>query len=147
MNSIGGSDASSVDRRANLPVILIAAVVQGWALYALHMSVTQKHWPATEPAWLLALYAVAALIPLTVQMLSQSVRDKTMWSIVGGIAVLFSYFGWHHGSRVANFEEGRHDFVEQWFALGFVLAILWLMMLPFIQARIAYGRWRAPYSS
>jgi hypothetical protein len=140
-----GSDVSSVERRANLPVILIAAVVQGWALYALHMSLTHKHWPATEPGWLLALYAIAALIPLTVQMLSQSVRDKTMWAIVGGIAVLFFYFGWHHGSRVAQFDEGRYDFVEQWFTLGFVLAILWLMMLPFIQARIACGRWRAPY--
>src|ERR1700722_21032591 len=36
--------------RQALPVILIAAVIQGWALYGLHHAVTAHHWPATDQA-------------------------------------------------------------------------------------------------
>jgi uncharacterized membrane-anchored protein len=51
--------------RAELPVILIAAVVRGWAMYALHRSISNHTWPATQLAWLFGLYAVAVVVPLT----------------------------------------------------------------------------------
>ena len=55
------------DRR-ELHIILLAAVVQGWALYGLHLSVKDQHWPATEPAWLIALYALTLIVPLSLQL-------------------------------------------------------------------------------
>lgn len=54
---------------ATLLIILIAALAQGWGLYGLHHSLDTRSWPATHSAWLLALYAVAIVGPLTVQML------------------------------------------------------------------------------
>src|SRR5262245_55280425 len=67
-------ERSPEDERT-LPIILIAAVVQGWSLYGLHMSIEGKGWLASHPEWLLPLYALATLVPLTVQMLAGSVRQ------------------------------------------------------------------------
>lgn len=136
----------SPSRLEHLPVILIAAVVQGWALYGLHVAITDGHWPATVPAWLLAGYAVATLIPITIEMFAKSIRDKHTWVLLACTTALFFYFGWHHGSQVVDMGPDQRDFPEQWIPLGFALVVLWLLMLPFMQARIETGRWRAPYA-
>jgi hypothetical protein len=65
-----------------LPVILLASVVQGWALYGLHEAITAHHWPATDNAWLLALYAVAVFVPLTMQLLADHARRPSAWTMV-----------------------------------------------------------------
>lgn len=130
-----------------LPVVLIAAVVQGWALYALHLSLAGSRWPATQPGWLLALYAVAVFVPLTVQLLADHARQQWMWLIVSFMALLFAYFGWHHGAHVMS--RDTEDFVSsgRWFPLAFVLGVLWLHMLPFVQCRLAGGKWRTGYAA
>ena len=51
---------------AEFPVILIAAMFQGWSLYFLHMCMEEGRWPATKLATLTAFYAVAIFAPLTV---------------------------------------------------------------------------------
>jgi hypothetical protein len=131
------------DRYKGLPVILIAAVVQGWSLYGLHVAIKDKLWPATEPSWLLGCYAITVLIPLTVQMLATSIRDKQTWLMLSGMAAVFFYFGWHHGGHVVDIDAQR--FEDQWLPFGFVLAVLWLLVLPFLQGRIETKRWRMPY--
>src|SRR6202790_5897012 len=70
----GGSmedETRSSAARAALPVILMAAVVQGWVLYGLHHAVKEHHWQATDQAWLIALYALAVFIPVTLQLLAE----------------------------------------------------------------------------
>lgn len=138
---------SSRIHNSTLPVILIAAVVQGWALYALHLAIKGPHWPATQPAWLLGLYALAAFIPLTVQLLAGHARSRITWLITGSMALLFFYFAWHHGANVLD--RGAESFASsgRWFPIAFVLGVLWLLMLPFIQCRLADGQWRARYEA
>jgi hypothetical protein len=133
-------------RREHLPIILVAAVVQGWSLYALHMSISGKFWPATAPGWLLAFYAVAALMPITVQRLAGFMRDRTTWILVASMSAVFFYFGWHHGVHIIDFSDDRHDFPAQWFPFAIVLVVLWLMLMPFVQARLETGRWRVSYA-
>src|ERR1700675_4061996 len=53
----------SPPNRTALPLILLAAVIQGWVLYWLHNSLKFHHWPATDQAWLVPLYALALFIP------------------------------------------------------------------------------------
>lgn len=130
-----------------LPVVLLAAIVQGWALYGLHHAIKTPHWPATQPEWLLALYAIAALLPLTVQLLAEHVRQRAMWLIAGTMALLFCYFGWHHGAHVMDRSAERFVESGEWFPLLFVLGVLWLLLLPFIQFRLSEGHWRARYQS
>lgn len=136
---------SSKINNSTLPVILIAAVVQGWALYALHLAIKGSHWPATEPGWLLGLYAVAAFIPLTVQLLAGHARSRATWLITGSMALLFFYFAWHHGANVLDRDAERFVSSGRWFPIAFVLGVLWLLVLPFIQCRLADGQWRARY--
>jgi cytochrome bd-type quinol oxidase subunit 2 len=62
--------------KATLPVILIAALVEGWGLYGLHHAIKGHHWPATSTAWLVALYAVVVFGPLTAQLLARYARDR-----------------------------------------------------------------------
>ncbi|MCP5339035.1 MAG: hypothetical protein R3E75_02645 [Steroidobacteraceae bacterium] len=40
------------NRSPHLLVILIAAVVQGWALYGLHWAIDNQAWPYTDRVWL-----------------------------------------------------------------------------------------------
>jgi hypothetical protein len=141
-------NVQSNGRRGALPIILIAAVVQGWALYGLHLSITGKHWPATDPAWLSGLYAIAASIPLTAQMLAHSLRCRIACILLAGLTAMFFYFGWHHGAQVMGAPPADGErFLEGWLALHVVLGVLWLLLLPFIQTRIERGTWRAPYAS
>lgn len=130
-----------------LPIILIAAVIQGWSLYGLHVAIQDSHWPATTPSWLLAFYALAVFVPLTAQLLVEHIRQRTAWILIAALGVLFCYFGWHHGSAVVDQSTEYFVAYGQWFPLGFVLAVLWLLMLPFMQARLTDGNWRPRYEA
>jgi hypothetical protein len=129
-------------RRGDLPVILIAAIVQGWGLYALHLSIDKSVWPSTEPGLLAALYAVGVLVPLTVQMLAQYVNRPLTWAIVAGLVAFYFLVGWHHGARVLE-ELGQPP--EGWLALACIVSIQWLLVMPFLQARLIAGQWRNRY--
>ena len=135
-------------QRANtaLPLILIAAVIQGWALYGLHISVRDHHWPATHDALLLALYAVVVFIPLTLQLLAEYRRSAILWACVAVMSAALFYFGWHHGSRVAvRAEATPYMLSSRWELVSFVMAVLWLHLLPFVQCRLASGAWTPQY--
>jgi hypothetical protein len=134
-------------QKRTLPVVLIAAVVHGFALYALHLSIEHEFWPAPHRGWLLGLYAVAVFIPLTVQMLAEHARERALPPIVALLAVAYFYFGWHHGSSIVETPSSRMADSGQIFPLPFVLLVLWLMVMPFLQWRLSSGHWRAPYAA
>ena len=48
--------------------MLVVALVQGAALYALHLALDEKVWPATDFRWLFPLYALATIIPLVIHL-------------------------------------------------------------------------------
>jgi hypothetical protein len=130
--------------KSTLPVILIAAVVEGWGLYGLHHAIEAHRWPATDPAWLTALYCVVIFGPLTVQLLASQVRDRFLWVIVGTLSGIFFYLGWHEGATQLPATRELGWFAGD-FAFALPLGVLWLLMLPFLQGRLVTGRWRIPY--
>ena len=131
--------------RSVLPVILIAAVTQGWSLYTLHLAIDNKHWPATDSAWLVALYSIALLIPVTVELLAEHARKPSMALWVSVLALGLFGLGWHHGGSVLQPQENSFDNAA--FPFGFELIVLWLLMLPFLQVRLASGSWRPQYQA
>jgi len=136
-----------VDRIAGqpLPQILLAAVVQGWALYALHVAIENDHWPATDAAWLFALYSVFVFTPLTVELLAPLGARRAGWLVVGALAALYFYFGWFDGSTAAGVNAVRLTEVERYAALLFEELLLWLLLLPFVQSRVTTGTWVPDY--
>jgi hypothetical protein len=129
-----------------LPVILLASVIQGGVLYWLHHAIKGAHWPATDQAWLMALYALAVFVPLTIQLMAERVRVRAMWSLVALLGAAFFYFGWQYGSTVSTAAD-RFNVTGECFPLALLLSVLWLMSLPFAQSRLAAGHWRVPYHS
>ena len=126
----------------DLHVILAAAVVQGWSLYALHYSVNHAVWPATSSGWLITLYAVAAVAPLTVQMLAAHVHRPLTWIVIASLTAFYALVGWYYGTNV--FDDSR-ALLDQWPEVGIVLVIQWLLIVPFVQARLLEGHWRSRY--
>lgn len=133
-------------RRASLPLILIAAVLQGSSLYALHRAIESHSWPATHLAWLIAVYAVAFLVPTTVQLMVEYAERSSLWILTTLLAGVLFYFGWHDGGAVAGASTQNFGQGGQYFALGFVLLVWWLLVLPFVQSRVAAGGWRVDYA-
>lgn len=139
--------AASAQPAARLPVMLVAAVIQGWALYGLHRAIVQHAWPATHPSWLLALYAVAVFVPVSVELLAEHARGAALWRLLAVLALGWFGLGWHHGAAVADVPGERFAATGDCFPLGFELTVLWLLVLPFLQTRLATGRWRVDYRS
>jgi Domain of unknown function (DUF4153) len=137
--------AAPMQAPARLPVILIAAVVQGWALYGLHHAIVQHAWPATEPSWLLALYAIAVFLPVSVELLAEHARGSALWRLLAVLALAWFGFGWHHGAAVTDNPGDRFAGYDECFPLAFELTVLWLLVLPFLQMRLGSGSWRVDY--
>lgn len=128
-----------------LSLILAVAVIQGWALYALHLSIKDVHWPATEPGWLVALYAVTLLAPLSFQVLVAHWQAPLTRVFLAALGISLFYFGWHHGVAVIGvFAEQKPD-LEEAVVLAPILALLWLHLLPFVQCRLVTGQWWPQY--
>jgi hypothetical protein len=137
---------SSPDRTA-LPLILLAAVIQGWVLYWLHHSIKFHHWPATDQAWLVPLYALALLIPVTMQLLSRYAQAAILWRFMLALAAAYFYFGWHFGAHVSS-GLSRYRGDPDWpLSLALLFAVLWLLILPFAQSRLTTGHWASDYRS
>jgi hypothetical protein len=139
-------DKTQSSVKATLPVILIAALVEGWGLYGLHHAIKGHHWPATNTAWLVALYAVVVFGPLTVQLLARYARNRLCWISVAAIAGVYFYFGWHQGMNRTPLTEEINRYGDH-LAFALPLTLLWLLMLPFIQGRLSSGRWNVPYAT
>ena len=127
-----------------LPLILLAAVVQGWSLYGLHHAIQWNHWPATHHPWLIGLYALAVFIPLTMQLLAEHARAAALWRLLAVLAGVYFYFGWHYGSAVFPAQPDPFRAVE-YFPFALELGVLWLIALPFAQVRLTAGRWTIQY--
>ena len=140
-------EARSSAARAALPVILMAAVAQGWVLYGLHHAIKDHHWPATDQAWLIALYALAVFIPATLQLLAEHARRAALWWLVAILAAAYFYFGWHQGASVAPQGAAPFRGADEYFPIAFLLIVLWLLALPFAQSRLTTGHWTIQYGA
>ena len=131
--------------RAALPLILIAAVIQGGALYGLHRAIQTHHWPATHLPWLLGLYSMTVLVPTTLQLLVEHARRALLWWLIAILAGALFGFGWHYGEAVAGRSLEDFNALGDYFYLIGVSCVLWLLSLPFAQSRLQIGRWSTAY--
>src|SRR5271170_1081067 len=138
---------SSPPDKTALPLILLAAVIQGWALYGLHHAVKFTHWPATNHALLIPLYALAIFIPASVQLLARYARFATAWRFIALLSAAFFYFGWHFGAHISGSIADPYPGVDGDLPQALLFGIIWLLVLPFVQTRLTTGRWARDYRS
>jgi Domain of unknown function (DUF4153) len=137
----------SLREETALPLILLAAVLQGWSLYALHHAVKFNHWPATHYAMLIPLCALAVFIPITVQLLAAYARAAILWRFLVVLAIALFYFGWHFGIHVSNDAPGNPQNVDAYLQLVPLFGVLWLLVLPFVQSKLTTDQWARQYDA
>lgn len=77
--------------------LIILAVVQGFALYLLHLSIDHEAWPATDPRWLMAFYALVGGLPVFFYLgLERVMERRNAWAAAAVGPLLFG-LGWHLG--------------------------------------------------
>lgn len=123
-----------------IPILVIAAA-QGWLLSVLHDAAKYQTWPATQPGWLLALYALALLVPATLHMLAGWLRRAAAWLASGAVALVAGGLAGYAGWTLAP-NEVRFQFVVPLYA---ALIAAWFIALPFVQARLRQGTWQVSY--
>lgn len=93
MEAHGNSRLDTVSRYG----LIILAVVQGFALYLLHLSIDHEVWPATDPRWLMAFYALAGGLPVFFYLgLERVMERRNAWAAATVGPLLFG-LGWHLG--------------------------------------------------
>ncbi len=66
---------NTLDRATSLGLIFLA-VVQGCALYALHLAIDHEYWLVADQRWLKALYTVAVALPAFYLISIVRLRDR-----------------------------------------------------------------------
>src|SRR5689334_8527236 len=120
-------DESPAPRRSSLHIVLIAAIVQGWAFYGLSWSVDHNAWPSGNSGLLMALYALVTVAPLTLQILVEHSAQRLTWILAAATGLVFAVFGWHFGYNISN-QPGKgffdHDSAWPQLIAGLVLWFL-----------------------
>jgi len=124
----------------------LVALLQALILWALHASVTRGSWPSTDPAWLLALYPLAVLAPLTVLLLWAHRRRALLWSMVIAWSVFMLLAGLTAFALLEAplTEDVLDDNLVAMFYLPAFLA--WGLALPILRGRLESGQWHPPYA-
>ena len=125
--------------------MLVIALVQGVALYLLHLAVNGHRWPATDPRLLLPLYAIFTLVPLLLHLDPTHLTSALLLRGVAAFTVLLAALGAYAGSTVLVALRWRDSAIA--FAFGASMTALWWIVAPFLQASVRAGRFRAapPY--
>jgi hypothetical protein len=117
--------------------MLVVALIQGAALYALHRALDEKVWPATDFRWLFPLYASATILPLVLHLDLGHLRQPLFLRGVAVFAVLIAVLGAYAGSTVVPGLGASESVV---FTFGATMAALWWIVTPFLQTSARSGR-------
>ena len=63
--------------------LIALAIVQGYALYFLHLALDQTVWPATDVSWLKALYTAAIGLPVFFYLGMERLKDRLPTLVAG----------------------------------------------------------------
>ncbi|MEX1196523.1 MAG: DUF4153 domain-containing protein [Pseudohongiellaceae bacterium] len=129
--------------RERLTIILLA-LLQSLLLYAAWQGSREGWWPFTIPEVPVYWYTLSIGLLLVMMLSLVRLDDARFWQHVGGLLLSLSglagWAAWHTATRPP---------VEPLpilapYALSICIGLY--ILTPFLQARLATGRWRAPYS-
>ncbi|MDX1459343.1 MAG: DUF4153 domain-containing protein [Marinobacter sp.] len=77
--------------------LIILALIQGFALYFLHLAVDHERWPATDPRWLFLFYSITVGVPLFYYLGLERLDDRRNVWVLAPLLAFLGYVGWHLG--------------------------------------------------
>jgi hypothetical protein len=143
------SDPSSSSPPSATPLPLARlglALLQAAALWGLHQSINAGRWPATSPGWLLSAYLVSALLPLTLLVLAEHWRTRTLWVVAVLLAGVCALAG--HNAAIGvqiGAEEIDERYPDAFAGALLPVSIAWFIALTWVRARLETGQWGPPY--
>ncbi|MGH8081934.1 MAG: DUF4153 domain-containing protein [Lysobacter sp.] len=123
--------------RATRSFIVLVALLQGLLLYLIRIGAPADS--SLEVSW----YVMALSVPTVMLLSVQRLDDRRFWSNaigVGAIYLLLALWAGWSATGAPNIQVG----VVLW-PFGASLAIALFIALPYLQCRLDYGRWYAPY--
>ena len=119
--------STPLDRTTHYGLIILA-VAQGYALYFLHLALSENVWPSTDLRWLKALYTVAVCLPVFFYLGMEQLQNRRNYITAAALAVVLFVLGWHLGwveSPTDLPTRYRHEFTPAFvLSLGVALFIL-----------------------
>lgn len=129
--------------------MIIAGLLQGAAMLALHEWFTIHGLTHTDLVWVMPMYVFAVLAPVTFNFLrgefseKQSLAGASLSTLI--IAVTAAWFGWSLGSDADAFKQVSGFWAGGMFVFALSSVVVWFVCLPFTQARLRENSWRFPY--
>ncbi|BES73178.1 DUF4153 domain-containing protein [Marinobacter nanhaiticus D15-8W] len=118
--SQGGGGQGTLDTATRYSLILIA-LVQGWLLYFLHLSLDNELWPSTDRPWLLSIYSVVVGVPAFLYLGMERFRDWRNVIGVGALSLALSGLGSHLGWLLDTPGGGSSEIFE--FGCSFLFSV------------------------
>ncbi|SDU13912.1 DUF4153 domain-containing protein [Halopseudomonas salegens] len=132
----------TLDRATSLGLIIIA-VMQGYALYALHLAIDHEHWLAADQRWLKALYTLTIGLPAFYLISIVQLRGRiNLLPLL--LAPLLFWLGWHLGwvEQMPETTRQRHQFT---FAFCMAAGVALFILALFFRSGAANGTWPTAY--
>lgn len=129
--------------RVERSAIVLLAMLQALLLYVASMGSDEGWWPFSRLGGRVYWYTLVLVVP-TVMMLSlQRLADWRYWQQAAGVTAAFAALAsWAIWTATA---EVRVEASAVLFPFGMAMAVGVLILTPFLQVRIAHGRWCTPY--
>ncbi|UQI41595.1 DUF4153 domain-containing protein [Vreelandella venusta] len=134
---------SALDRSTSIGLILIA-LFQGVALYALHLAVEHTHWLATDQRWLSALYSITIVVPAFYLISMVRLRDRINLIPLLLTPLLF-WMGWHLGWATSVPEAPYRNTSPLMASFSMTVGVAMLILALFFRSSASSGTWPKAY--
>jgi hypothetical protein len=130
--------------------MLIAGLIQGFVMLGLHEWIKSKSFDLSDLVYIVPLYTLAVLGPLTFNFLRAefSCRQSFIYAtlISGVLALTGTWFGWNYVLPAETRLYQSPNFIAGLWVFGFVSAVIWFHILPFAQSRLRHSEPAFSYS-
>lgn len=136
------SGVIEIDRRVGGFIVLLA-LLQGLLLYLAETGLEHGWWPFSELGGRISWYTLVLAVPSAMTLSVSRLDDRRFWQqALGIVAVYASLAAWAAWS--ATGAPGLES-AAVLMPFGFIVAMGLFVSLPYLQCRLAHGRWAAPY--
>lgn len=123
--------------------IVLVALLQGLLMYLAELGHEQAWWPLATLGGRVCWYTLVLAVPTAMLLTVQRLDDPRFWQHVAGITGVYALLAWW-AAWSATGAPGI-DSSNVLGPFGVTLGLGLFVALPYLQCRLAHGRWRAPY--